>query len=77
MSYGKHVLCEKPFASNAKEVRAMIEASRTYNVTLMEAMKPTLTPNFLAVRENLGRVGTVRAIASIPPVMISSRKESC
>ena len=60
MSYGKHVLCEKPFASNAKEVRAMIEASRTYNVTLMEAMKPTLTPNFLAVRENLGRVGTVR-----------------
>ena len=29
-------------------------------VTLMEAMKPTLTPNFLAVRENLGRVGTVR-----------------
>ena len=39
MSYGKHVLCEKPFASNAKEVRAMIEASRTYNVTLMEAMK--------------------------------------
>ena len=36
MSYGKHVLCEKPFASNAKEVRA-----------------------------------------SIPPVMISSRKESC
>ena len=31
MSYGKHVLCEKPFASNAKEVRAMIEASRTYN----------------------------------------------
>ena len=63
MSYGKHVLCEKPFASNAKEVRAMIEASRTYNVTLMEAMKPTLTPNFLAVRENLGRVGIRRYFA--------------
>lgn len=60
MSCGKHVLCEKPFASNAREVREMIAAARKYNVTLMEAMKPTLTPNFLAVRENLARIGTVR-----------------
>lgn len=60
MKHGKHVLCEKPFASNAREAGEMIAASRTYNVTLMEAMKPTLTPNFLSVRENLGRLGTVR-----------------
>jgi predicted dehydrogenase len=60
MRNGKHVLCEKPLASNAAEAREMIEASRRYNVTLMEAMKPTLTPNFLAVRDNLERIGTVR-----------------
>lgn len=60
MSHGKHVLCEKPFASNAREVREMIEAARAYDVTLMEAMKPTLTPNFLSVRRNLGRIGTIR-----------------
>ena len=60
MSHGKHVLCEKPLASNAKEAKAMIEASARYGVTLMEAMKPTLTPNFLAVRDNLKRVGQVR-----------------
>lgn len=60
MKHGKHVLCEKPFASNAREANAMIEASRTYHVTLMEAMKPTLTPNFRAVRENLHRLGTIR-----------------
>lgn len=60
MSRGKHVLCEKPMASNAAEVRAMIEASRRYGVTLMEAMKSTLSPNFTAVRENLKRVGRVR-----------------
>lgn len=60
MSHGKHVLCEKPFASNAREVRDMIEASRKYDVTLMEAMKPTLTPNFLTVRKNLPRVGKIR-----------------
>jgi predicted dehydrogenase len=60
MRYGKHVLCEKPFASNAREVREMIAAAEKYGVTLMEAMKPTLTPNFLSARENLGRVGVVR-----------------
>ncbi|MDR1259472.1 MAG: Gfo/Idh/MocA family oxidoreductase [Tannerellaceae bacterium] len=60
MRHGKHVLCEKPLASNAREAREMIAASQTYNVALMEAMKPTLTPNFLALRDNIGRIGTVR-----------------
>lgn len=60
MKHGKHVLCEKPFASNAREVREMVAASEEYDVTLMEAMKPTLTPNFRSVLENLGRLGTIR-----------------
>ena len=60
MKHGKHVLCEKPLASNAREAQEMVEASKQYGVTLMEAMKPTLTPNFLALREALPKVGTVR-----------------
>lgn len=60
MQHGKHVLCEKPFASNAREVSEMLEAARNNDVTLMEAMKPTLTPNFLAARANLHKIGTVR-----------------
>ena len=60
MSYGKHVLCEKPLASNEVEAKAMIEASGRYNVTLMEAMKPTLTPNFRSIMENIGKVGKIR-----------------
>lgn len=60
MSHGKHVLCEKPIASNAREARAMVAASNKYSVTLMEAMKSTLSPNFLAVKENLHRIGTPR-----------------
>ncbi len=60
MEHGKHVLCEKPLASNAAEVRAMIEAAERNGVTLMEAMKPTMTPAFRAVADNLGRVGRVR-----------------
>jgi predicted dehydrogenase len=60
MQHGKHVLCEKPLASNAREAREMIAVSQRYNVTLMEAMKPTLTPNFLSIRDNLKRTGVVR-----------------
>ncbi|MDR2533745.1 MAG: Gfo/Idh/MocA family oxidoreductase [Tannerellaceae bacterium] len=60
MRYGKHVLCEKPLSSNAREARMMIDAAHKYNVTLMEAMKPSLTPNFLSVRSNLHRVGRIR-----------------
>ena len=60
MQHGKHVLCEKPFASNAKEVKTMIAAARENNVTLMEAMKPSLTPNFKALKNHIGEIGTIR-----------------
>ena len=60
MSHGKHVLCEKPLASNAREAREMVETARQRGVTLMEAMKSTLSPNFLAVKDNLYRIGTPR-----------------
>ncbi|KAI6197776.1 Trans-1,2-dihydrobenzene-1,2-diol dehydrogenase-like isoform X1 [Aphelenchoides besseyi] len=35
---GKHVLCEKPMAVNAKEVRKMIEKARAKKLFLMEAL---------------------------------------
>ena len=60
MNRGKHVLCEKPMAANAREARRMIEASRRNGVALMEAVKSTLSPSFGAVAENLHRIGTPR-----------------
>jgi predicted dehydrogenase len=60
MQHGKHVLCEKTFASNAGEVRRMIETAHKHDVVLMEAMKPTLTPAFRSVRETLHKIGTIR-----------------
>lgn len=64
MSKGKHVLCEKPLASNAAEVRLMAEAAEKYGVTLMEAMKSTLTPNFRKLAENIGKAGKIRRYSS-------------
>ena len=60
MQHGKHVLCEKAFASNAWEARQMIDTARKYNVVLMEAMKPTLTPAFRAVQKAIAEIGDVR-----------------
>lgn len=60
MQHGKHVLCEKPLASNMYEAEEMFRTARCYGVALMEAMKPTLTPNFLSLRDNLPKIGKVR-----------------
>lgn len=60
MRAGKHVLCEKPLASNVREVNEMIDSARENDVVLMEAMKTTLLPSFTAVQENLHKIGKVR-----------------
>ncbi len=60
MQHGKHVLCEKPLASNADEVIKMIDTAKKNRVALMEAMKPTLTPNFLAIKQHVKDIGTIR-----------------
>lgn len=60
MEHKKHVLCEKAFASNSKEVRQMIDIAKENNVVLMEAMKNTQLPNFKILQENLYKIGKIR-----------------
>jgi predicted dehydrogenase len=60
MDHGKHVLCEKPMASNAGELSEMIKAAGRNRVVLMEAMKSTLLPNYRAIADNISRLGTIR-----------------
>ncbi|HZG13966.1 MAG TPA: Gfo/Idh/MocA family oxidoreductase [Candidatus Bathyarchaeia archaeon] len=60
MNHGKHVLCEKPMASNAREAKEMVEAARRNGVVFMEALKSTLYPNFAVIRENLPKIGEIR-----------------
>lgn len=60
LNNNKHVLCEKAFASNAKEVNIMIEVAKNNNVILMEAMKTTVLPNFKAIKNNIYKIGKIR-----------------
>ncbi|MDG5787467.1 Gfo/Idh/MocA family oxidoreductase [Evansella sp. AB-P1] len=60
MENRKHVLCEKPIASNGKEVEKMIHVAKNHDVVLMEALKTTLLPNFKVIKENIHKLGKVR-----------------
>ena len=48
---GKAVLCEKPFAVNAKQAQAMVDAATRNKVALMEAMWARFLPHYAQVRE--------------------------
>ncbi|TSB45502.1 Gfo/Idh/MocA family protein [Alkalicoccobacillus porphyridii] len=58
---GKHVLVEKPAASNDKEWARMTSAAYDNQVVLMEAMKTTQLPNFILLKEHLHKLGPVRS----------------
>lgn len=60
LNHGKHVLCEKPIASNPKELAAMIDAAKRNKVLLMEALKTTLIPSFTSLQKNIHKIGQVR-----------------
>lgn len=61
---GKAVLCEKPFAINAGEAAAMIDAARARGLFLMEAMWTRFLPHMLRLRELLaaGVIGELRML---------------
>ncbi|MFB1050581.1 Gfo/Idh/MocA family protein [Paraliobacillus sp. JSM ZJ581] len=60
MQHGKHVIVEKPMASNTREVQEMVDTAKDNNVVLMEALKTTFLPNFQAIQDNLHKIGQVR-----------------
>jgi predicted dehydrogenase len=63
---GKHVLCEKPLATNAGEARAMFNAARHHGVMLVEGFPYRAQPHALKLEEliasgAIGRVQTMQA----------------
>jgi predicted dehydrogenase len=64
LRHGKAVLCEKPLALSAREVRQMIDASQQSGAFLMEAMWTRFLPVMRETMELIGsgRIGTVKYI---------------
>jgi len=68
---GKHVLCEKPFASNAQEAQAMAEAAERSRRVLMEAFHYRYHPMAARMREvvqsgMLGKIGRIETWMCFP-----------
>ena len=71
---GKHVLCEKPFAMNAGEAEAMVDAAQRSGKRIVEAFHDRYHPVFARLLEivdsgALGSIGKLEAVFShtIPP----------
>jgi len=57
---GKHVLCEKPAASNLAEWKLMTAAAARSGRIVLEAMRPLYAPGFQTIKEHLSELGTIR-----------------
>lgn len=69
---GKHVICEKPLASNDKQVELLYKTALENNVILFEAYMSAHLPNFLQIKSNLAKLGKLRK-AHISYCQYSSR----
>ncbi len=72
---GKHVLCEKPFAMNANEARAMIDAATRNGRRVIEAFHHRYHPAFQTMLDWIddGRIGAVKEIDAVFNVAISDK----
>lgn len=63
MKAGFDVLCEKPIASNLREYDRMTLTSEKTGRLLLEAMRPAFDPGYVAVRNNLSKIGPIRHVS--------------
>lgn len=59
---GRHVIVEKPFASNLKEIQELVELAKERSLFLWEAVSLLHMPNFAKLKELLPQIGSVRMV---------------
>jgi len=62
---GKHVLCEKPIALNARQAETLLAVQRETGVKIAEAFMVKLHPEWIRAQELIaqGRIGELRLVA--------------
>lgn len=72
---GKHVLCEKPMASNLKEAQEMFAEAEKQNLILLEGMRSIYAPSFQKMIPYMETLGTIRR-ATLQYCQYSSRYDN-
>lgn len=62
MRAGKHVICEKPFASNVAEFDEMCAYAKQHNRFLFEAIVTLHMPNYHTIQAHVGSLGSIRMV---------------
>ena len=60
LDHGKHVLCEKPAASNLADFEKMRSLAKEKGLVLLEAMRPAFDPALDIVRQQMKKCGKLR-----------------
>ena len=55
----KHVLCEKPAASNVRELIETLSFAKENGLVFLEAMRPMFSPGFAWIKENIHKIGKI------------------
>ncbi len=61
---GKHVICEKPFTSNSREIQELYQLAQSHNVMLLEAVTTRHLPNTQKIRQLLPKLGKIRIVTA-------------
>lgn len=59
---GKHVICEKPFTSTAKELKELSELAKSKHLFLFEAIVTIHMPNYISLKEKLPELGDIKMV---------------
>lgn len=59
---GKHVLCEKPFCSKFVHAKELVDIAKEKRLFLMEAVPTTYLPNYLILKEAIGKLGKIKLV---------------
>ena len=59
---GKNVICEKPFTSNIRELKELIDLAKSKNLFLFEAITMIYSPNFNYLKNNLNDLGDIKLV---------------
>jgi len=63
IEHKKHILLEKPFTSNSREMNELIKLAKRNNVVLMEAVVTPTLPNFRKLKEMLQKENEITHVS--------------